>query len=115
MGLDPQLRAQLRQIITFAVSGATANIYGEVSVGSTATAYCRRESRTRSIERADGTFQATRTPFIVLDSDAATPTFETKYWLPGVSSTTAANAQHPKFIECCIDADGGVEHWELEF
>jgi hypothetical protein len=106
---------QLNQIITFAVSTATANIYGEVVVGSTATAYCRREARTRSVERADGTFQVTRTPLIILDADAGTPTFETRYWLPGVSTATAANAQHPKYIECCIDAEGAVEHWELEF
>lgn len=115
MGLDPQLKMQLRQLISFAVSTATANIYGEVTVGATATAFCRRESRTRSVERADGTFQATRTPYVVLDADAATPTFETRYWLPGISTATIANARHPKYIECCIDAEGAVEHWELEF
>ena len=115
MGLDPQLKAQLRQIITFAVSTATANIYGEVSIGSTATAYCRREARTRSVERADGTFQVTRSPIVIMDADAGTPTFETRYWLPGTSTATIANAQHPRFIEVCIDADGGVDHWELEF
>lgn len=113
--LDPQLRGQLRQIIAFAVSTATANVYGEVAVGSVATAYCRREARTRSVERIDGTFQATRQPLIVLDSDAATPTFETRYWLPGVSSNTAAYAQHPKAIEVCVDEYGKVDHWELEF
>jgi hypothetical protein len=115
--MDPQLKAQLRQIASYAVSSATANVYGEVGVGSVATVYCRLESRIRSMEKTDGTFQATRQPLLVLDADGdtATPTFETKYWLPGISSSTAGLARHPKFIEVVVDEYGAVQHWELEF
>lgn len=117
MGMDPQLKAQLRQIASYAVSTATANVYGEVSVGSVATVYCRLESRVRSMERVDGTFQATRQPLLVIDADgvSATPTFETRYWLPGTSSSSATYARHPKFIEVVVDEYGAVQHWELEF
>jgi hypothetical protein len=103
--------------MAYAVSSATANVYGEVGVGSTATAYCRMESRVRSMEKVDGTYQATRQPLMVIDADGetATPTFETRYWLPGTSSGTAALARRPKFIEVCVDEYGVVEHWEVEF
>ena len=116
MSLDPQLKGQLRQIFAYATSAATANVYGEVSVGSTATGYCRMETRVRSMEKIDGTFQATRQPLMVIDADGTvnTPTFETRYWLPGTSSGSSGFARHPKFIETCVDEYGSLSHYEIE-
>lgn len=113
--MDPQLKAQLKQICAYSISSGTANAFGEVQVGSTATAKCRLESRVRSTERADGTFEVTRNPMLILAEDATTPTFEARFWLPGTSSSTAAFARKPKFIEPCIGERGELDHWELEF
>lgn len=112
---DPQLAQQLKQIVAFTASAATANAYGEVVQGSIATAYCRMEFRTRSTERADGTFQVTRAPLLVMDVGVTTPQFETLYWLPGTSPHTATFGRRPKSIEPLIDENGGVDHWELSF
>ncbi len=113
--MDAQLKAQLKQVLAWKPSTASVNDYGEVQVGSTATALCRLESRTRSVEREFGSWQVTRSPLVILDCNVATPTFEALYWIPGTSAATAALGKHPKFIEVCIDENGHVDHWELEF
>lgn len=115
MALDPQLAAMLKQIVSVSVTSSTANVYGEIVVGSAATYYCRMESRTRTVERMDGTFEATRAPLMILDSSTFTPTFETRFWLPGNSASSAAFGRRAKHIEICVDENGAVSHWELEF
>jgi hypothetical protein len=111
--MDAQLKAQLKQVVSFKVSTASANSYGEINVGSTATAYCRLENRVVSVQKFDGTYQRTAEPFLVLDSDAATPTFETRYWLPGHSPNSPGFARLPKGITPYFDEIGVLSHWEL--
>lgn len=117
MPMDPQLRRQLKQICCMSFGTATANEYGEIQVGSVATFYCRLETRTRHVERMDGTFEVTRQPLLILDStvnSTGTPDFDTRIWLPGVSPTTAAYARKAKNIHVCVDEFGRVAHYELE-
>ena len=113
MPMDPQLARQLRQIATYQVSLTTANIYGETTLGSTATAYCRLESRVRHVERIDGTYEVTREPLLIIDSSAFTPTMAMAFWLPG-TPLSAAFARKPKYIEVCVDEFGGINHWEVQ-
>jgi hypothetical protein len=113
--VDAQLKSQLRQIVTFRPSTASVNSYGEIQVGSTATAWCRLENRMVSVQKFDGTYQRTAEPYLVLDSDVATPTFETRYWLPGHSPNSAGFARLPKGITPYPDEFGNVDHWELMF
>ena len=106
---------QLWKALQFGTS--TVNIFGEISVGSVATFYCRQESRNRSVERSDGTYENSAQPYLVLDSDVlttGTPDFDTRVWLPGYSPSTAAYGRKPKRVEFCIDVDGGVDHVEIE-
>ena len=44
--MDPQIKKQCRNILTFSMAIAT-NEFGTVSISSTATIYCRIESRNR--------------------------------------------------------------------
>src|SRR3990167_3365078 len=117
MALDPQLRTQLKQICVMSFGTSTANDFGEISVGSVATFYCRQEYRTRTTERSDGTYETTRDPLLVLDStvlSTGTPDFDTRIWLPGFNSGSAAYAKKAKFIEFCVDENGAVEHVEIQ-
>lgn len=112
--MDPQLAGQLKQICVHAASSATANIYGETQVGTTATLYCRLETRTRTVERNDGTFVKQKGPLLILNAGAVTPTYGSRFWLPGDSPSTAALARRPVSIECCVDENGSIDHWEIE-
>ena len=94
---------------------ATANIYGETTVGSVATYYCRLENRIRSVERVDGTFALVRGQILFMDTGTTTPALADRFWLPGHSVSTAAFGQHPKSIDVCVDENGAVDHWELSF
>jgi hypothetical protein len=114
MALDPQLLAQFRQICAVASSSATANIFGEIQVGSAATVWCRLESRTRSVERNDGTFEIARMPLLLIAPGVVTPTFESRFWMPGHSSGTAAFARKPRYINAEVDEFGVISHYEIE-
>lgn len=114
MTLDPQLVAQLRQVCAHAASSATVNIYGETQVGSTATLYCRLESRTRTVERNDGTFVKLHGPLLIINAGTITPTYGSRFWIPGDSPSTASLARRPAAIEPCVDENGALEHWEVE-
>lgn len=113
--MDPYLRKQLTQVLTFALTAASANDYGEVFVGSTATTSCRVESRIGSLERIDGTFQRTRDPYVVVETfGSASPTFEMRLWLPADPVTTAF-FRRPKQIDSFVDEYGSHSHWEIQF
>jgi hypothetical protein len=43
-----------------------------------------------------------------------TPTFESRFWMPGVSSSTAAFARKPRYISAEVDENGYISHWEVE-
>lgn len=115
MALDPQLAAQLRQILSYQLSSGTANNFGEVQAGSTSTIYCRLENKTRAVERMDGTYEVSRPyPFLVIDAVSGfTPTMGMRLWLPGTSPNTASVARKPISIEPYHDENGVLEHWEM--
>lgn len=110
--MDAQLKDQLRQVCAYAVSSATANLYGEILLGSTATAYCRLEARVRDYELETGVVGRT-THFLVLDSDVATPSLSTQFWLPGDSPSDATAARRPSRVHPCVGEFGELDHWEL--
>lgn len=111
--MDPLLKAQLKEVCSIAFTTSTANSYGEVSVASAATFFCRLEDRMRSYERQDGTFQLGYKPLLILDNDVVGLTFNCRIWLPGDSSSTPALAVKPKHIWPVRDENGAVDHWEL--
>jgi hypothetical protein len=111
--MDPQLKAQLGQVIAFAVSSGTANAFGEIQVGSVATAPCRFENRIRSYERPDGTHEVTRLPLLILDASITTPSLDTRFWVPGTSPSSAGFARKPKGIWLAQDENGVGDHWEI--
>lgn len=113
MPLDPQLRSQLRQIATYSLSSATADLYGETVMGSTATVYVRWEPRTREVELDSGTFVRT-SHFLVVDAVSGfTPDLSTRFWLPGQSPATSALARQPKIVHPCVGELGIIDHWEI--
>lgn len=117
MSVDPQLKAQFKQVVSLAFSSATANAFGEVSVGSAATVFCRLERDEREVERPDGTLART-THRLILDCPlaatvTATPTFDMRVWLPGDSSSTPALARRIQMLDVAVDERGNVEHFEI--
>lgn len=113
MPLDPLLKSQLKQVLTMEASPATVNVYGEIQVtASPVTCYCRMESLTKWKEKFDGTYERTNT-LLVLDSDAPTPSYAARMWLPGTSVSTAAYAVRAGEIVQCVDENGNTDHWEV--
>lgn len=112
MPLDPQLRAQLRQVIAIATSSGTVNGFGEIQVGSVATCFARIENLTLYRDKLDGFYEKTKT-MIIMDSDAPVPTYSSRIWLPGESPTSAGFAAQPINIMECIDENGNRDHWEV--
>lgn len=110
--MDPQLKSQLRQLITYANSTATANAFGEVQVGSAATALVRIQPTRREYEQFDGTMERT-THMVIMDGCSTTPTFESRFWLLEGSPNTAAMARRPKIIHPCFGEFGELDHWEI--
>ena len=112
--MDPQLAAQLRQIVAYSLSAGTVDVYGQIQVGvSTATVYARIEPRTRGVDRDDGTFVRT-SHYICVDSVAGfTPSLEMNLWLPQDSGATLALARNPKVVHPCFDERGILDHWEI--
>lgn len=111
--MDPQLSAQLRQVISYATSSATADAFGQTLVGSTATLFARVEPRVREVENDNGTFSRT-SHMLVIDAVAGfTPTLATRLWLDDVSASTAALARQPKVVHPCFGERGSLEHWEI--
>ena len=112
--MDPQLKTQLQQLIGISYTSSTANIYGEVQVGSVATVFGRVEQHTREYELSNGTVERSLT-MIILDADSTTgtPTFESRFYLPNTSVSTAAMARRPHIIQIAIDEYGKLDHWEI--
>lgn len=108
--MDQQLKAQLKQCIQYALTSATADIYGQTQVGSTATVLARVEPRIREVEIDAGTFVRT-SHMLVLDAVSGfTPTLGTRIWL---DSTATTDLRMPKVVHPCFGERGALEHWEI--
>lgn len=90
--MDPQLAAQLKQVISYALTSATADIYGQTQVGSTATVFARVEPRVREVENDNGTFERTSHMIVVDAVTGFTPDLGTRVWLPNPRTTAAVAA-----------------------
>lgn len=113
MGLDPQLKAQLRQVVAYSSTTATVNVYGELGAATVATTYCRLEHRVREYELEGGTIAKT-THMMILDGSGFTPTLATQFWLPGHSPASATFARRPFRIHPCVGELGTLDHFEVE-
>lgn len=111
--MDPQLVAQLRQIVSYASSTATANVYGEVQIGSTATIYARIEPRVRIADRNDGSFLRSSHMLILAPANGFTPDYGMRFWILGDSPNSATFARAVKSVHPCFDEDGALDHWEV--
>lgn len=111
--MDFQLRSQLAQRIRISTSLGAADAYGQKAVTGTTLHWARVEEQERLYDRADG--QKVRTThMIILDTDVATPTFQSMIWLPGQSSSTlATDARQAKIVKPCVGEDGSLDHWEI--
>lgn len=107
--VDPQLAAQLAQVMHWqACTGNNSSgdpIYG----GAVSAISVRIEQHQREIRRADGSFK-TSTHWIATTSAIG---MNDRLWLPGVDSTDATLARLPLTIEQMPDERGAVDHYEI--
>lgn len=109
MAMDPQLKAQLRQTIYYAVPDLiTAD--GSRSYGSATSCSARVEELSRRVLGPDGE-ERLSSHHIVVDS-TTTLGMGYRIWLPGVS-TTQANARTPLSVAKAVDEYGNTSHWEV--
>lgn len=112
--MDAQLKSQLKQIVRVGSPAASADIYGQISVASTATVYARVEEHHREFQLYDGDTIKTR-HIVILDSSAPTPTYSSYIWLPDVANTTSvALARRVMIIRITHDERGNLDHYEVE-
>lgn len=85
--MDPQLKQQLRQVLSYA-TGASLDFAGQLQVGSVATVFSRVEPRFREVP-VGGQVEERTNHFVALDSDWGVTEEAARnalYWLPGVST-----------------------------
>ena len=108
--MDPQLKAQLRQVIRYA-SAATVDYAGQVLIGSTATAYARVEPRYREVPVGSSVIEERTQHFVMLAEDFPLTENQARaawFYLPGVDQARKAKVTH-----YCMDADGLLDHIEI--
>ena len=108
--MDPQIKAQLRQVIRYA-SSATVDFAGQVQVGSTATAWGRVEPRYREVAVGSGIVEERTQHFLMLAEDFPLTEDEARaawFYLPGVDQPRRAKITH-----YCADPEGGLDHIEI--
>jgi hypothetical protein len=110
--MDPQLKALNRQIISIAYSTATVDIYGEAILASPATVYARVERHERTLSLENGDYAKT-SHLIILDENAPTPSYASRFWLDGSNPSTVGFARIPKIVNMVPDERGNVDHWEI--
>jgi hypothetical protein len=108
--MDPQLRKQLKQIITY-VSSASINEAGQELMGSTATYWCRLENNVREIPVGSGVVEARTEHFIIMDGEwplSYSKTRSAQFLIPGEDKY-----RRPKIVTFAVDEYGNRDHVEM--
>ena len=112
--MDYQLKAQLRQILTFA-SAATTDIAGQTQYGTTATCWARIEPRYREVVVGNAIEERTN-HMVVVDENFPLTDAQSRiasFWLPGYDATQADQSRRAKVAHYCYGEFGELDHVEL--
>jgi hypothetical protein len=111
--MDPQLKAQLRQVVGYA-STASLDYAGQVQVGSVATLWGRVEPRYREVPVGSGIVEERTSHMVILDEAWPLSEAETRvcqFWLPGES--LSAPGRRAKVVLFSPDENGVLDHVEV--
>jgi hypothetical protein len=111
--MDPQLKAQCRQTVTYAKPLAP-DAAGQVSYGAAKTYCARVEPMYRDFSVGAGTQEKT-SHMIILDECfpiTESEAREMQLWLPG-DVVDASTARRAKIVRACYGEFGTLDHWEI--
>lgn len=112
--MDPQIKAQLKQVVGYATPGVT-DAAGQVQVGSVATTWGRVEARIREVPMYGGVEERTQNLIIFAEDFALSERDcrEAHFWLPGADVSAPTEARRAKIVHYCPDENGNLDHVEV--
>lgn len=111
--MDPQLKAQLKQVVGYA-STATVDYAGQVQVGSVATCFARVETSFREIPVGSGIIEERTRHMVIIDETWPLSQSETRvnqFWLPGDDIT--GPGRRANRVHFAVDENGALDHIEV--